>query len=540
MTLLERLQQTPTPTHFDRYIDDPASFARAELGSRLTPRQVEILESVRDNQVTVVQSANAVGKTFVAADAALWFVRTFERAEVFTAAAPPLENLERLLWGEINSRLLARQDLFEEARQGYLRVHLGPNWFLVGVAIPQSGSPAQREAKFSGKHSPHLLFIVDEGDAVPEEVYRGIQSCMSGGHARLLILFNPREATGPAYRMIQAGAHVIELSAFDHPNVVSGEEVIAGAVTRAQTVKRVALWSRPAVQGEIEDAPGTGAGSLEAGARSLLNDPDWFQVPAFLDGAMATLDDGTETEPLIGGQWRKVTNPALSYMVLARFPGQAERQLISRAWVEAAQQRWLVWRDQHGDRPPEGIRPTHGQDVAEFGVDTNVACFRYGGWVAPFELWSGVDVLVTGDTAARLAQARNARDSFVDATGVGSGVAPQMQRWWARNGDPKYKGRATPVKVAEAPTATVEEGEFGLLRDQLWWAMREWLRTDPSAMLPPDPDLADELCAPRYRIKAGKIKVSDKEALRTMLRRSPDKADSLCLTFAPAHGWGVR
>jgi len=94
--------------------------------------------------------------------------------------------------------------------------------------------------------------------------------------------------------------------------------------------------------------------------------------------------------------------------------------------------------------------------------------------------------------------------------------------------------------VAEAPTATVEEGEFGILRDQLWWSVREWLRTDPSAMLPPDPDLADELCAPRYRIKRGKIKVSDKEALRTMLRRSPDKADALCLTFAPAHGWGVR
>ena len=53
--------------------------------------------------------------------------------------------------------------------------------FIQGVAIPMSGSPEEREAKFSGKHSPVLIFIVDEGDAVPEEVYKGIEGCMSGG-----------------------------------------------------------------------------------------------------------------------------------------------------------------------------------------------------------------------------------------------------------------------------------------------------------------------------------------------------------------------
>lgn len=490
-------------------------FARTILGSNLTERQAEIAEAVRDCKIVVVQSANAVGKTFVAADVALWWLRVFPHSKVITAAAPPLANLERLLWGEIEQKLVAQPGIFSDAKVGYLNVKLAPDWWCVGVAIPASGTPAQREAKFSGKHALHLLFIVDEGDAVPDEVYRGIESCMSGGHTRLLVLFNPREQSGPVYRMIQAGAHVIELDAFSHPNVVTGRAVIPGAVSREITVARIHKWSRPAVEGDKPNA----------------NDPDWFQVPDFLDGATATLDDGTETPPLVGGQWRKVTNPALSYMTLARFPGQAETQLISRAWVEAAQQRWLLWQAQHGERPPAGIRPIHGQDVAEFGTDQNVACFRYGGWVAPFETWSGVDVLVTGDRAAELAQARNARISYVDATGVGSGVAPQMERWWSRDA-PGYKGQAIPIKVAEAPTFRVDEGEFGLLRDQLWWLCREWLRTDPAAMLPPDPDLADELCAPRYRVRKGKIKVSDKDELRVRLRRSPDKADALCLTFA--------
>jgi len=528
--LLRRLRDIPTPNDvtWGKYQANPVGFAMDVLGdANLTDGQIAVLNSVRDNKVTVVQSANAVGKTFVAADAALWFLRTFGRSKVITAAAPPEENLKRLLWGEINTKLLAKPDLFGEARAGVLTVELSAEWWLVGVAIPMSGTPAEREAKFSGKHAPHLLFIVDEADAVPDEVYKGIEACMSGGHVRLLCMFNPRAASGPVYRMIKAGAHLIELDAFSHPNVVDGSELIPGAVSRAITVERIHNWSRPATEGEKPSA----------------SDPEWFTVPAFLDGEMALSRDGTLSPPLLAGQCRQITNPALSYMTLARFPGQAETQLISRGWVEAAQQRWLARRALHGDRPPEGVRPLHGQDVAEFGADNNVACFRYGGWVAPLEMWSGVDILVTGDRAAKAAYERNAQASYVDATGVGSGVAPQMTRWWARNA-PGYAGRAEAIKVAESPTAKamLGEGEFAILRDQLWWVCREWLRADPSAMLPPDADLADELCTPLYHTRRGKIAVSDKDTMRHLLHRSPDKADSLCLTFGGAvhrHGMFV-
>lgn len=518
------VQAGPVAVEWERYQFDPVAFIGSHLGSSLTDKQIEICTSVRDHKVTVCQSANGTGKTFTAADIGLWFTRVFPDSKTITCAAPPLENLERLLWGEIDAKLIDNAEVFAEASSGYLNLTFGPDWWLNGVAIPSTGTPAQREAKFSGKHAPYLLFIVDEGDAVPQEVYNGIESCMSGGHVRLLVLFNPREKAGPIDRLVQGGANVIELDAFSHPNVITGEDVIPGAVTRAITVERILNWSRPLVEGEEPDQ----------------NDPDWFQVPEFLDGESTTADTGIESVALVGGEWRKVTNPALSYMTLARYPGQAETQLIARAWVEAARQRWLAWRNEHGDQPPEGVRPTMGQDVAEYGPDSNVTCLRYGGYVPPLESWTGVDVLKTADRAAERAQKANARDVFVDETGVGSGVPPGIKRWWATKGDPKYKGRATGVKVASAPTMKVAEGEFKMMRDQLWWSVREWLRTDPGAMLPPDKDLADELCAVQYRVKAGKIVVSDKDALRKLLGRSPDKADALCLTFAKAANWGVR
>jgi phage terminase large subunit len=524
--MLERLREMPSRNpakEFEAYQARPVGFIQERLGCTLTGPQKRVCEAVRDYTVTVVQSANAVGKTHAASGVALWFLRAFPQSKVIATAAPPLENLERLLWGEVEARL-THTDAFDDARVGYLNVELGAEWWMAGRAIPSSGTSAQREAKFSGLHAPHLLFIVDEGDAVPDEVYRGIEACMSGGHVRLLVLFNPRAAAGPVYRMIQSGqAHVVKLDAFSHPNVVTGRDIVPGAVTRETTALRISEWSRAQADGEKADP----------------QDTEWFSVPDFLGGATATRKDGTEIPPLVGGQWRKITNPALAYMVLARFPGQAENQLISRAWVEAAQQRWLTWRMTHGERPPEGVRPLMGLDVAEFGVDRNVECRRYGGWVAPFIVWNGVDVLVTSDRAAEDAREIDALRALIDATGIGAGVVPGMSRWWASHPS-AYQGVALPVHVGGAPTASTDEGVFGTLRDQLWWRCREWLRADPGAMLPPDEGLLEELCAPTYQVRDGKIRVTSKEDLRKLLLRSPDLADALCLTFTPDTLVGIR
>jgi hypothetical protein len=87
--------------------------------------------------------------------------------------------------------------------------------------------------------------------------------------------------------------------------------------------------------------------------------------------------------------------------------------------------------------------------------------------------------------------------------------------------------------VASSPTYKTELGEFFQLRDQLYWSVMVWLRDDPGAMLPPDDELCDELAAPSYGIKNGKIRITDGETLRELIGHSPDKASSLALTFAP-------
>ena len=454
--------------------------------------------------------------THCAARIAVWFYKVFPGAQVYTTAAPPEDNLRRLLWGEISRIQDHRQDLFADDKQLTLRIARSGSEFITGVAIPMNDTPEKREARFSGKHAPYLLFIVDEGDAVPDEIYRAIEGCMSGGHARMLIMFNPRHESGSVFRMERdRQANVVELSAFTHPNVVEGRELYPGAVTRDTTVRRINEMTRPLASGEMPDA------------RS-------FAVPPFLVGAAAPRKDGQTYPPLPAG-WRKIEDPAFSYMTLGRYPALGLRQLISQEWIDAARSRWDAYVARFGEKPPLGVMGKLGVDVADDGMDNSAACWRYGGWVPRPMIWNGVDVIATGERVIELAaHAANVSAILIDANGVGAGVPPYIRRKFVKT--VKVVGVKVAEKATEKAQATSGDvlGEFAQLRDQLWWAAREWLRTDPGAMLPPDENLLEELRVVTYDTDTKqRIKIMGKDEMRKKLNRSPDRADALCLTFAP-------
>jgi hypothetical protein len=464
----------------------------------------EMLESVEKNVVTLAKSGNATGKTHGAAMAGLWWYQCKSFPQVYTAAAPPESNLRNLLWGEIGSWVMRRPDLFEDSQFTTLSLQRRPKEFIKGVLIPVSGNPAEREARFSGKHAPNLLFIIDEGDAVPDEVYKGIESCMSGGNARLLVLFNPRNPSGRIYELQKRRlANVVTISAMTHPNVVTGDDVVPGAVTQTTTLRRIHEWTRPLLEGEPE------------------TEEDCFEVPEWLRGI--PLKIGEHTFPPFDREVRKVDNPAFSYMVLARYPSGGYNQLVHRDWIIAARDRWDNYVLRHGERPPVRMCIA-GQDVAGEGDDWNVQCHRYDNYVARLKRWQGVDSLVGAEIGAAHAKMANAEKVFVDGGGVGSSTAPKMRRMGVH---------AIAIKANMKPTATTEFGDFYGMRDQLLWLTREWLRTE-DAMLPPEERLLEELAVPIYEITdLGKIRVMPTSEIKDVIGRSPDDLMALAHTFGP-------
>ena len=270
----KRIDSIRAVRKIDKYAYDPVGYCHNVLGEVLTDDVQKVMRSVVDNPVTIARSCNGPGKSHGAGRIAVWFYRVFEDAKVFLTAAPPAENLKHILWGEVQSVVRHHPDLFEDDRLLASSIMRHKQSFITGLAIPTSGTIEAREAKFSGKHAPHLLFIVDEGDAVPDEVYRGIESCMSGGFARLLIMFNPKAQFGPVYQKEKNGeANVVHLSAFSHPNVITGKDFVPGAVDSDITVRRINEWTRPLAPDEKRDS-------------------ECFEVPSFLVGTTTKAPNG--------------------------------------------------------------------------------------------------------------------------------------------------------------------------------------------------------------------------------------------------------
>jgi hypothetical protein len=493
---------------FSVYQDDPVGFIKNEMGITLTDDIAEMAESVRDNRITVARSATGTGKSHGASAISAWFYKAFPDSRVYTTANP-YEN-QKILWGELSS-MAENSGLFDGDKITTMHVERNPKDFITALTVPTTGTDEVREGKFSGKHHNHMLFVVDEGDTVPDFAYRGIEGCMSGGHVRLLILFNPRYEAGEPYRHeYNKTANIIHLSAFNHPNVVTGKDIIPGAVNREITVQRINDWCRPLAPGEDQSV-------------------NTFRLPSFLEGATARKKGTNELYPPLAPGHYYVNEAPFFYMVLGEYSPQPAQQLISREWINKARARWEAYVSTHGAAPPQGVKPTLGLDVAEFGPDSNVLCARYGGFVAKLTTWKGIDTVATATRAATEYHNLDATEAYVDGTGIGAGVAPEMQR---------QDCVAIGVKVATRPTIECELGEFAQMRDQLYWTTREWLRTDTGAMLPPDEELIQELLVPTYAITKGKIKIMPKNptegrvCMKDLLKRSPDKAESLIMSFA--------
>lgn len=538
------------------YQKDPVSFFKDELKIEIIPDDlIKIAESVRDNKITVVMSATGTGKTFIAAALALWHYKCFPKSQTVAVAAPPEINLKDKLWAELVDFILKNRKLFKKDKILSLKItddiNLNKNididdeensgkHFIAGKTIPTAGSVEERESKFSGQHADFLFFINDESDAIPDEVFRGEDGCLSGDGSKQLNMFNPKRKSGWIYELIKKGmANVIVMSAFNHPNVITGKNLIPGAVSRDKVVERIHSWTVPLKDDETPTA-------------------ECFEIPSFLVGKVAKSPSGNDYPPLEAG-WRRVTNSAFSYKVLGLYPSNTENSLISETDIDKAISRWKLYVAEHGANVTKGMKCILGMDVADEGADSSCVAKKYGNFIAGFEQWRGIDLDLSSDKLAKIYASCDAAQANVEADGIGAAISPKVARmyyWRCDNKECESFGEtyldnniyqcpvchkdmtrchmnARKVYVSSPSDKKTEFGKLHLIRDELAWRVAEWLKKDPSAMIPDDPDLKEEMLAFDFWEDSnnGKIKVTDKKTIKKRLKRSPDKFASLQQCF---------
>lgn len=249
---------------------DPNWWIRTILGVLLWSKQCEIVDSVARYERTIVPAAFSLGKTFVAACIALWFLFCFRPSKVVCTAATNRQ-IRDLLWSEIRATWHnARYPLGGEAPlQQQLR--LGPDHYAIGFS-PRS----EIVDAFTGYHSPSQLVIFDQSAGILESIWQATETLLSGEHCRWLCLGNTAINTGTFADICIPGRNhtfgewnKIKITALESPNVQTGEVIVPGIVTKRWVDDRLKAWGEKDPLWQIYGLAEFAADSV----RSLLTTP---------------------------------------------------------------------------------------------------------------------------------------------------------------------------------------------------------------------------------------------------------------------------
>lgn len=200
--------------------DDPARWARERLGIHLWSKQVQVIESIRDNRHTASPAGFDLGKSYTGMVAVCWWIDTAwpgEKVLVITTA-PGGEQVDGIIWREIN--------IMHEAKKLPGRVSTR-EWKVRGTLVGRGTKPSDYStAAFQGYHADRVLVILDEAAGVKEQFWEGADGIAANDDSRVLAIGNPESINSKFGQVCQPGTkwNVIPITAFDSPNI-TGEEV---------------------------------------------------------------------------------------------------------------------------------------------------------------------------------------------------------------------------------------------------------------------------------------------------------------------------
>ncbi len=352
------------PERFSVYENNPVEFCNEVLGiplidlpneiSGLWSKQVEILEAAITEAMITIRSGHGEGKTFAMALLALWWL--YARHGLVITTASTWNQVEKVLWREIASlHGRARVKLPGELLNAELRI--SRDWFALGMST-------DNPTAFQGQHHPRLLVIVDEAPGVGEDIHKAIGSLATGEKNCIVMVGNPTELSGTFYESFRRGSwHRIHMSCLDHPNVVTGKEIIPGAVTRRWVEQVRTRW----------------------GERS----------------------------------------PYYACRVLGEFPRTAGSSVISLDQVERSQD-VARWQKALAAAEARSVPRIFGVDVARKGHNRTVVAVRRGDAIEALLSWSGLETMETVGLIRVAATQYEPAIIVVDEVGVGAGVLDRL------------------------------------------------------------------------------------------------------------------
>lgn len=345
---------------------DPRFFVEKMLGESSWQKQLDIIESVRDNKTTTVRSCHASGKSWIGARVVLWYLMAYQDSVVLTTA-PTYRQVTEVLWREIrNAHSKAKIPL--GGRMTKTKWELSEKWFGLGLSTNDPD-------KFQGIRGERTLIVVDEAAGVDEPIFNAIDGILTNETSRLLLMGNPTSLSGRFYSSFRdSTSNKIHISAFDTPNFVASS-IASIDDLRSEKMSQANIVS------------------------PYLISPSW---------AAERLQEWTEHSPMFEAR------------VLGDFPSSDDQCLIPLNKIEAA-----TTEERHASVDKSGHYT--GLDVARFGGDKTVILTRNGGAVVEIVTSSKEDTMQTVGRAHMVLLKYPYTTVCTDVIGVGAGVHDRLR-----------------------------------------------------------------------------------------------------------------
>lgn len=471
----------------DRYRRDPVAYFREVLGVEPWEKQIEVIEAIRDHKRVSIRAGHKVSKSNTAAGIALWFYCSFDDAKVVMTSTTDRQ-VNEILWEELR-RMIARA-----GRCGVCRAR-----------DPFGGS------RCAG---------CEDVRPIPEEPSVLARTGLKAADFRSITGFTAKEAEGAAGKSGKNLLYIIDESSgvpdavyeAIRGNSAGGAKIAAfgnptrceGWFFRSHTDNKEA-WDK-VIHISSKDSPNVVQG------REVI--PGLATREWVLDMAAEWGEDSAVYQVRVEGNYAR----------------EDEYAVIPLYLVEQAEELWKDKNLSPRDRLHVGL------DCARFGDDESVAIPRRGNRVIDIHVWRKLDEKeLAFHVIQTIRQHRRPREPKpivkVDACGtIGIKVVAELAA---------YQDEIEIVAVNVSERSRLPR-QYRLLRDQLWFALRTWLKE--GGAIPEDLKLEAELLSPRFSYdEKGRQCVESKDEIRKRLKRSPDRADALALAvwepaiFQPDH-----
>lgn len=202
-----------------RYTNNPIPWIEERAAGYMWSIPRKIATAVVEHRRVAVQACHGVGKSWLTARLAVWWIASHPPGSAFVVTtAPSSKQVKAVLWKEI------RRAWNAAGLSGRLNQ---TEWYLNNELVAFGRKPADYDpTAFQGIHAKYVLVLIDEGCGVPQNIFIAANSLASNEFSKVVTIGNPDDPDSHFATICSPGSswHVIQISAFDTPNF-TGEYV---------------------------------------------------------------------------------------------------------------------------------------------------------------------------------------------------------------------------------------------------------------------------------------------------------------------------